>query len=204
MAQNKTILPKKESKKDVAREETKCKLRAAALNLFSKMGFEGVSTKEIAIQAKVNESLIFRYFKDKRGLLLAIVAEKMKEMDEVTRNYPAGQSIGQEIRNFLLHQHHQDRQQVDFLRVSIATILTDKKLRKELARHVPIYGSPILTARLKSLNIASKYDNVDMELISSQVSLIACGLMMMTTLGDYRGGEQLIDQFAKSLDPSTT
>lgn len=44
-----------------------------ALELFSKQGFDNTSTSKIAKAAGVSEGLIFRHFKNKDGLLLAIM-----------------------------------------------------------------------------------------------------------------------------------
>jgi len=51
-------------------------LRAATL-LFAAKGFEGTSTRDVARRAKVNESTIFRLFKNKQGLYLCILDGKM-------------------------------------------------------------------------------------------------------------------------------
>ena len=45
----------------------------AALDLFSKDGFQATSTNKIATNAGVSEGLIFRHFKNKEGLILAIL-----------------------------------------------------------------------------------------------------------------------------------
>lgn len=51
-------------------------LRAATL-LFATKGFEGTSTRDVARRAKVNESTIFRLFKNKQGLYLRILDSKV-------------------------------------------------------------------------------------------------------------------------------
>ncbi|OKP84895.1 TetR family transcriptional regulator [Paenibacillus helianthi] len=45
----------------------------AATRLIRKKGYQGVSTKAIATEAKVNESTVFRQFGSKQGILEAIV-----------------------------------------------------------------------------------------------------------------------------------
>ncbi|MDB9961362.1 TetR/AcrR family transcriptional regulator [Oceanihabitans sp.] len=45
----------------------------AALDLFSKDGFHATSTNKIATKAEVSEGLIFRHFKNKEGLIYAIL-----------------------------------------------------------------------------------------------------------------------------------
>jgi AcrR family transcriptional regulator len=55
----------------------------AALTLFAKEGFSGTSTSKIAKAAGVSEGLIFRHFKNKDGLLEAILLsgeERMKAL----------------------------------------------------------------------------------------------------------------------------
>jgi AcrR family transcriptional regulator len=55
-------------------EETRTRIRDAALSLFSEVGFGAASTKKIAERAGVSEGLIFHYFPQKTDLLLAIAA----------------------------------------------------------------------------------------------------------------------------------
>lgn len=52
---------------------SKKKVLLASIDLFSKYGFNAVSTSNIAKEAKVSEAIIFKYFKYKRGLLLSII-----------------------------------------------------------------------------------------------------------------------------------
>ncbi len=47
----------------------------AALELFAKEGFNATSTSKVAKKAGVSEGLIFRHFKNKNGLLEAILQE---------------------------------------------------------------------------------------------------------------------------------
>ncbi|MHC9531862.1 TetR/AcrR family transcriptional regulator [Dellaglioa sp. BT-FLS60] len=45
----------------------------AGLALFSAQGFDNTSTSELAAEAQVSEATIYKYFKTKRDLLLAII-----------------------------------------------------------------------------------------------------------------------------------
>lgn len=51
----------------------------AALELFSSEGVDGTSTSKIAKHAGVSEGLIFRHFKNKEGLLQAILDEGLRK-----------------------------------------------------------------------------------------------------------------------------
>ena len=47
-----------------------------ALDVFSRKGFDGATTKEIAIEAGVTEAIIFRHFPTKQALYTAVVQAK--------------------------------------------------------------------------------------------------------------------------------
>ena len=49
-------------------EERRIHILEAALNVFSRLGFSGARTKEIAREAGVSETLIFRHFESKENL----------------------------------------------------------------------------------------------------------------------------------------
>ncbi|MBN1677438.1 MAG: TetR/AcrR family transcriptional regulator [Candidatus Thermoplasmatota archaeon] len=55
---------------------TRERILDAALECFAENGFSGSSTKEIARRAKVNEVTVFRLFKSKRALFLAVLGER--------------------------------------------------------------------------------------------------------------------------------
>lgn len=59
------------------------KILNAALELFSKVGYNATSTSKVAKAAGVSEGLIFRHFENKEGLLKALLQqgeERMKAM----------------------------------------------------------------------------------------------------------------------------
>lgn len=59
--------------KKTKRELTEERILEAALNLFSEKGYAGASTSEIAKEANVAEGTIFRYFPQKKDMLLKVV-----------------------------------------------------------------------------------------------------------------------------------
>lgn len=62
-------------------DERREQLIRVALTLFSKKGFNGTTTKEIAATAGVTEALIFRHFPSKEALYQAILVWRMQESD---------------------------------------------------------------------------------------------------------------------------
>ena len=59
-------------KGDARREQ----ILATAVNLFSRNGFRGTTTKEIALAAGVSEAMVFRHFANKEALYAAILDDK--------------------------------------------------------------------------------------------------------------------------------
>lgn len=55
----------------------------SALELFSKEGYHATSTSKVAKQAGVSEGLVFKHFKNKAGLLSAILEEGEKRLKTV-------------------------------------------------------------------------------------------------------------------------
>jgi TetR/AcrR family transcriptional regulator len=53
--------------------DRRLQLIEAAMDLFSRKGFAGTTTKEIALAAGVSEAIIFRHFATKRDLYTAII-----------------------------------------------------------------------------------------------------------------------------------
>ncbi|MGD9114698.1 MAG: TetR/AcrR family transcriptional regulator [Desulfobacterales bacterium] len=63
----------------------KIKIVQALKKLLEEKDFNSITTAEIAKTSGVNESLIYRYFKDKRGLLHHILAEGMRDSENKIR-----------------------------------------------------------------------------------------------------------------------
>jgi AcrR family transcriptional regulator len=57
-------------------DERREQILATAVNLFSRYGFRGTTTKEIAQAAGVSEAMVFRHFANKEALFTAILDDK--------------------------------------------------------------------------------------------------------------------------------
>jgi len=53
--------------------QRKQEILEAALNVFSKKGFDGSRTKEIAVEAGVSEATVFKYFPTKQNILSSLI-----------------------------------------------------------------------------------------------------------------------------------
>jgi TetR/AcrR family transcriptional regulator len=59
-------------------EDRRQQLLEVAIDLFSRKGFNGTTTKEIAAAAGVTEAIIFRHFETKQHLYTAIIDNKLQ------------------------------------------------------------------------------------------------------------------------------
>ena len=50
-----------------------------ATRLFARQGYEGTTTRKIAIEARVNEALVFRHFPSKEELYWAVIERKIQQ-----------------------------------------------------------------------------------------------------------------------------
>jgi len=60
-------------------EDRRWQIVQAAIDLFARKGFDGTTTKEIALASGVSEAIIFRHFATKEELYSAIIDYKMAE-----------------------------------------------------------------------------------------------------------------------------
>jgi AcrR family transcriptional regulator len=63
-----------------ARGGTEERILTTAASLFSQFGYNGVSTREIAASAEVNEVTIYRHFPRKRDLYLAVLSAELQRV----------------------------------------------------------------------------------------------------------------------------
>jgi AcrR family transcriptional regulator len=63
-----------------ARGGTEERILNTAASLFSQFGYNGVSTREIAASADVNEGTIYRHFPRKRDLYLAVLSTELQRV----------------------------------------------------------------------------------------------------------------------------
>jgi TetR/AcrR family transcriptional regulator len=69
-------------------EGTQRRILAAALKEFSAKGFAGARVDRIARRARVNKRMLYHYFGDKQGLLLAVYRRKLGEKTSAVIEQP--------------------------------------------------------------------------------------------------------------------
>jgi AcrR family transcriptional regulator len=110
----------------------------AATQLFSRRGFDGTTTREIARLAGVNEAIIFRHFTSKEELYWAVVSEQAKTRGNTKRLRQHFRSSGSARRavagaaEILLHKREEDGA---FTRLLLFSALRDGELSKKFVHN---------------------------------------------------------------------
>ena len=112
-------------------EDTRSRILQAALRLFAAQGYDGTTTKELAKKAKVAEGTIFRYFPNKKAVLIEVATEGWVEIltDLLTElsemgNYKAVREVMR--RRVLRMQENNDLLRVCFIEAQFHPELQEK------------------------------------------------------------------------------
>ena len=95
-------MPKISSQKRIGRSGV---ILAAAADMFAEKGFERASVAEIAASAGISDGLVYRYFSDKRDLLMAVlVAFYIRVIDDMEEAVREASGFREKIRA-AVHTH---------------------------------------------------------------------------------------------------
>lgn len=126
-------------------------LLCAAEEAFSRHGFDGTTTREIAKKAGINQALIARYFDSKYGLLLAVIKRKMEAFRAVSLP-DLKPSLTEECASYAADRFHQITKNVDFVRIVFGQVLTNDNFLKRFREVMPIEAeNPQFEERLQNL-----------------------------------------------------
>ncbi|MCB0569902.1 MAG: helix-turn-helix transcriptional regulator [Phaeodactylibacter sp.] len=90
---------------------------SAALELFAHEGYNATSTSQIAKKAAVSEGLIFRHFKNKKGLLAALMEDAEARISKIFAPVIFESSPKNVIRKVILLPFSIDQSEYDFWRL---------------------------------------------------------------------------------------
>lgn len=115
----------------------------AAIDVFAKKGFSAAATSEIAQKAGVAEGTIFRYYRTKKELLLAIVVPTMSRMIApfVLRNFSGVLDVPFEsyeafLKAFMLNRLEFVRRNLKIVKILIQEIPFQPALKEQLTENI--------------------------------------------------------------------
>ena len=117
-------------------EDTRTKILQAALQLFARRGYDGTTTKDLAKKAGVAEGTLFRYFANKKAILIEvatagwidILTDLLTELSEMG-SYKA---VSQVMRRRMINLH----QNSDLLRVCFIEAQYHPELKQSIQTEV--------------------------------------------------------------------
>lgn len=159
------------------RSASEDRLLLAGLEIFSKYGFAGSTTKMIAKKADVNESLIGRYFDGKEGLLIAIIEKFINEIRSRELPYPPKDNLKDELTAYVKDRIEQGCQHEEFARIVFTQALVDRKFKKKVVETVPMQLDVRLIERVQRLvTIGQLQPHADVEEICQEIDTFMSGL----------------------------
>jgi AcrR family transcriptional regulator len=119
-----------------AEQDTKTKILQSAQKLFARQGFDGTTTKDLAMDAGVAEGTLFRYFANKKAILvevatqgwIKILSDLLTELSEMA-SYKA---IAQMMRKRMTHMS----ENVDLMKVCFMEAQFHPELRDRIQTEV--------------------------------------------------------------------
>ncbi len=106
-------------------------LIAAATKLFARCGYEATRTAEIAAHAGCAEGVIHRYFGGKKGLLLALIQQRVSlEVEELTDQLPLAPTLEDEVLQLVEWEVRNMWRDRDFLRVIYRVLSWNRMLAR--------------------------------------------------------------------------
>lgn len=117
-------------------EDTRTRIIQAALKSFARKGYDGTTTKDLANFAKVAEGTLFRYFPNKKAILIEVATSGWIEIltDLLTELSEMGsyKAISQVMRRRMLNMH----ENADLLRVCFIEAQRHPELRERIQSEV--------------------------------------------------------------------
>ena len=104
--------PRKTPKR-MSGEDRRVQIVKVATDLFSKKGFKGTTTREIARKAGISEAVIFKHFSRKEELYKAIIDSRCIDTEGESRligklKGKKGKEVFTTVAAYLLEEHHKD------------------------------------------------------------------------------------------------
>jgi len=115
-------------RKRISREERRKRIIQAAMKVFSKKGFRGSRTKEIAKAAGVSEAMVFKHFKNKNDIYSSIISSSVKgHSKDISDARPRVSDLPAILKGFVLHMMDHNEKDPAFLRLMLYSSLEEHK-----------------------------------------------------------------------------
>ena len=154
-------------------------IRKAAIEIFSEKGFKAATTRMIAKKAKVNISIIARYFGSKERLFEVLIKEQITSLTEVPFSHPEQSNLYDELMQYFLQHFTQIEQNIQLVRIITGMALVEKKYTQLTQRVILHENDQRLLARINRLkDMGALEKDADIAGLSSSISSFCFGVIV--------------------------
>ncbi|PKM82688.1 MAG: hypothetical protein CVU89_04090 [Firmicutes bacterium HGW-Firmicutes-14] len=147
----------------ISREQ---QIKDAAIRVFSKKGFNGATTKEIAREAGVAEGTIFRYFRTKKDILLSLAGPYIVESLKTTLINAAGKSDEAVLTSIIKNRLELIKENIDLARLLFTEAQFHPELRENFTENVVMRAAGVLEKYIDERISSGDFKAVDPRIAS--------------------------------------
>ena len=163
-------------KKRLSADERKKQIIDASIRVFSKKGFQGTKTIEIARAAGISEATIFKHFKNKDDLYKQIVNRQMKvHSEELHALYAQIKNIKELLKALTVKAIEDVEKDPNFMRLMLYSSLDDRKFAITFAEESLFVKIEEFTAIIKKGIKSGEFRNVNPQLAVQSFSNMVAG-----------------------------
>lgn len=186
--------------------DTKERLIRAALEVFSRDGYDAATTKKIAASAGVNESLIQRYFQGKLGLLFKLMEDFHHRYRNIELEAPAP-TIESEVKNFFALRLKFGKEAQAYHKLISVRAIVDPAVRKEILEYSKSQSSD-LELRMKAFQSSGKMrKDIEVSTFCRSLESIVMGWLFFTDVMEVATPERfkpIVEMTARLLAESVS
>lgn len=176
-------------KQERAQQKRKSLLQSG-LTLFIHHGYEHTTAKEIALHAGVATGTFYRYFSDKRQLLLSLLEDKL---DKILPPEPNWVHSNPEVLAKLLEKHYKQLYQFKLYKVLPEILIKDPELAHVLDEYRLNWHQRILSGLQKAKQQGLTWNDLNLDLVAWSILV----LLESIPKKEWQEGKTDYDELAK-------
>ena len=184
----------------IMEEDTRSRILQAALRLFAVQGYDGTTTKDLAIKAKVAEGTLFRYFPNKKAILIEVATAGWVEIltDLLTELSEMGSyhAVAQVMRRRMLKL----RESNDLLRVCFIEAQFHRELQEKIQSEVIIKMMDVAEAFFQTAMDKGIYRPVNPKIVAQVfLGMFAIAGFSSETIIDPQASPKALQEMAEGI-----
>ena len=178
----------------------------AAIKVFSKKGYQGSRTSEIAREAKVSEGTIFNYYACKKDILIAMIFEIIKEfvkpmcclsMEEINKDNDKS-SIEESLHRLMIDRLNLVRKNYPLIKTILIESIYHEEILEILSKELYPRLIDLVDSYVEKNIENGNFRNIDKKQISRSIVSSTIGYLVLdNVVPEYFSGENDEDEVGK-------